>query len=104
VSRQRVVHAPRFPLVSPVCNTYVGCGALYALDDEGEYRPEWVTCKRCLGVRGRPPTWAELLAGRNSRDGPVASQDRLAQTPAAAKRRESDSRLALGSGGDGGGP
>jgi hypothetical protein len=42
-------------------------------------------------------------ARRNSRDGPVR-QDRLAQTPAAAKRRESESRLALGSGGDGGAP
>ena len=46
--RQRVVHAPRFPLVSPACGTYTGCGGLYAFDDAGEYRPEWVTCKRCL--------------------------------------------------------
>jgi hypothetical protein len=88
MTRQRVVHA--YLLGGPACRAVVSCAALYALDDEA------VTCKRCLvGMTG---------PGRNSRDGP-ASQDRLAQTPVTAKRRESASRLALGgSGGAGGGP
>jgi hypothetical protein len=70
-ARQRVVHAPRFPLVSPACGTYTGCGGLYALDDAGEYRPEWVTCKRCLwrlGVRPGPvENIADLIGSASDR-------------------------------------
>ena len=27
-----------------------GCNVLYAIDDEGRERLEWVTCKRCLAL------------------------------------------------------
>jgi hypothetical protein len=61
-ARQRVVHAPGITLDGPACGTYTGCGALYAIDDQGRYRPEAVTCKRCLWRLGVRPGPAENIA------------------------------------------
>jgi hypothetical protein len=83
--RQRAVHAWHPRNGGPWCGTHVGCGALYALDEQGRPRPESVTCKRCLDkprtVRDMPSPvpddyfadwtaeqWAEVL------DDPVVEQ------------------------------
>jgi hypothetical protein len=42
-------------LAGPLCGTYVGCGALYAIDGDGNDRPEQVTCQRCLRLLSREP-------------------------------------------------
>jgi hypothetical protein len=36
------------PHLGPMCNRAVGCGALYAVNEEGQYCFEGVTCKSCL--------------------------------------------------------
>ena len=48
----RVTHF-RGPLLAPLCGTSAGCDALFAVNEQGQDVPEWVTCRRCLAQMNR---------------------------------------------------